>query len=143
MNLKDSDHERLRLRPTRIALDPSNKILPSSFHPSMLIPSSITQILLRKADPNVLDLSHFSIPSPPKTDSPALLCSFPNAKLFSNLASMVGEGHIVFLQSLPMPSSKEVENLEVKLDKYSSAVIDSEKNNSIWSILYHHNSLDI
>ena len=129
------------LRRTRIALGPLNKNL--SFLPSMLIPSGIAQILLPKSDLNVLDLSHFSIPSPPKTDSPALLHSYPDAELFSNLASMVGEGHVAFLQSLPMPSSKEVETLEVRLDKYSSAVIDSEKNNPIRSILYCHNSLNI
>ena len=71
------------LRRTRIALGPLNKNL--SFLPSMLIPSGIAQILLPKSDLNVLDLSHFSIPSPPKTDSPALLHSYPDAENFRHV----------------------------------------------------------
>ena len=51
----------------------------------MLIPSGIAQILLPKSDLNVLDLSHFSIPSPPKTDSPALLHSYPDAENFRHV----------------------------------------------------------
>ena len=60
--------------------------------------SGISQILLPKADFNVLDLSHFLIPSPPKTQlgpgRSALLLSYPDAELFLNRASMVGESHV-------------------------------------------------
>jgi Ulp1 protease family, C-terminal catalytic domain len=107
---------------------------------SMPIPSGIFQILLPKSDLNVLDLSHFSIPSSPNASGPALL-PYPDSELFSNLASMVGEGHVAFLRALPMPSLKEVKNLEMRFIKYR----DSNKNhdNPIQSILYRHNALDI
>jgi hypothetical protein len=108
---------------------------------SMPIPSSVSQILLPKSDLHVLDLSRFSVPSSPRIDGPALLLSYPDAELFSNLASMLGEDHVAFLQSLPMPSSKEVELLEVRYVKHRDS--DSHKNNPIQSILYRHNALDI
>ena len=66
------------------------------------IPSGISQILLPKADLNVLDLSHFLIPSPPKTQlglgHSALLLSYPDAELSLNQASIVGESHVAPLQ---------------------------------------------
>jgi hypothetical protein len=104
----------------------------------MPIPSGISQILLPKPDLNVLDLSHFSVPSSPKMPlgGSALLLSYPDAELFSNRASMVGESHVAFLQSLPMPSSKEVDSLDERFIKYN-------KSNSIHSILYRHNAVDI
>ena len=79
----------------------------------MPIPSGISQILLPKSDLNILDLSHFSIPSSPNIPlGSSGLLTYPDAKLFSNRASMVGESHVAFLQSLPMPSSREVKTLE-------------------------------
>lgn len=107
----------------------------------MPIPSGISQILLPKSDLNVLDLCHFSIPSSPKMPPgvPPLLLSYPDAELFSNRASMVAEGHVAFLKSLPMPSLKEVEMLEERLTKYK----DNNKKISIQSILYRHNAVDI
>jgi hypothetical protein len=127
----------------KISLGPSNEILKILSFPSesMPIPSSVSQILLPKSDLNVLDLSHFSVPGSPRLDRPALLLSYPDAELFSNLASMVGEDHVAFLQSLPMPSSKEVEILELRFVKYKDT--DTCKNNPIQSILYRHNALDI
>ena len=114
----------------------------------MPIPNNISLILLPKSDLNVLDLCHFSIPSSPKMllvgpgatsgSSPPLLLPYPDAELFLNRASMVGEGHITFLQSLPRPSSNEVEMLEERLVKYK----DNNKEISIHSILYHHNAMD-
>ena len=77
------------------------------------IPYGISQILLPKADLNVLDLSHFFDPKSTKnttgTRSLSLLLSYPDAELSLNLASIVGESHVTLLQSLLMPSSKEVE----------------------------------
>lgn len=108
----------------------------------MPILNNISLILLPKPNLNVLDLCHFSTPSSPKmpqASGPPLLFSYPDAELFSNRVSMVGEGHVAFLQSLPRPSSKEVETLEERLVKYK----DNNKEITIQSILYRHNATDI
>lgn len=103
----------------------------------MPIPSGISQILLPKSDLNILDLSHFSIPSSPNIPlGSSGLLTYPDAELFSNRASMVGESHVAFLQSLPMPSSREVETLEGRF-------VTHMKSNSIHSILYRRDTVDI
>jgi hypothetical protein len=101
----------------------------------MPIPNNISLILLPKPNLNVLDLCRFSIPSSPKTlpvGGPPLLLSYSDTELFSNRVSMVGEGHVAFLQSLPRPSSKHSRNDLV-----------NNKEISIHSILYCHNAMDI
>ena len=74
----------------------------------MPIPSKISETLLPKADLNVVDLCHFSIPK--DKDCPDLL-ALSDKEIFSSMQSMVTDGYVAFLQSLPMPTTPQVEIL--------------------------------
>ena len=85
----------------------------------MAIPSKIAETLLPKNDLNVVDLCHFSIPK--DKDCPDLL-SLSNKEIFSATASMVTDGYIAFLQSLPMPTTLQVEILQERLNDYKKEI---------------------
>jgi hypothetical protein len=111
----------------------------------MPIPNNISLILLPKPNLNVLDLCRFSIPSSPKTlpaGGPPLLLSYSDTKLFSNRVSMVGEGHVVFLQSLPRPSSKHSRNdlLNIRTIIKKFPFIPFSTATMLWIFVYHSGS---
>jgi hypothetical protein len=95
----------------------------------MPIPPKIHDTLLPKADLNVVDLCRFSIPE--DKNGPELH-TLPNENLFSKTASMVTDGCVTFLQSLPMPTTPQLEILQARFDK----CMESNTENGIQSLLY-------
>ena len=95
----------------------------------MPIPPKIHSTLLPKADLNVVDLCRFSIP---EAKNGPELHTLPDEKLFSQLASMVTDGSVMFLQSLPMPTMPQLEILQAKFNN----CMESNMETGIQSLLY-------
>jgi len=92
----------------------------------MPIPSNISETLLPKPDLNVVDLCRFTIPQ--DKDCPDLL-ALSDKEIFSTMVSMVTDGYVAFLQSLPMPTPPQLETLQERLNEY-------KKENSVQSLSY-------
>jgi len=77
----------------------------------------------------VVDLCRFSIPE--DKNGPELH-TLPDEKLFSKTASMVTNGSVMFLQSLPMPIMPQLEILQARFNK----CMESNAENGVQSLLY-------
>ena len=95
----------------------------------MSIPPKIRDTLLPNTALNVVDLCRFSIPE--DKNGPELH-TLPDEKLFSKTASMVTDGSVMFLQSLPMPTTPQLEILQARFNK----CMESNAENGIQSLLY-------
>ena len=95
----------------------------------MGIPQGISEVLLPQDDLNVVDLIDFAIPV--GKNAPDLL-AMDDPTLFSEFNSLItGKGHVSFLHSLSIPTAREVEILQERLEKVSENKEDEEKTKSL------------
>jgi len=107
----------------------------------MAIPQGISEVLLPQDNLNVVDLMDFAIPL--GENVPDLLV-MDDPTLFSEISSLItGKEHVSFLHSLSIPSVREVEILQDRLENMSKNKEDEEKIKSLVYPLSNHTAPSI
>lgn len=95
----------------------------------MGIPLGISEVLLPQDDLNVVDFIDFVIPLGEHTPD---LLAMDDSTLFSKIGSLItNKEHVSFLHSLSIPTARDVEVLQERLEKLSEDVAEQEKPKSL------------